>query len=787
MLNLDDPAFKQCLTLLESKIDEEKFVGILLVKSLIQPTDTRALCRVYRSIGLEFIYRLLQSPTSNGEESISYYNLAMTLLSTFSALEYKDERNGVDVNVDNEEKEENILLSMSKNPLINDLVSLILKRCADDVNIENYNLLLESTQFLYSFVNVGGLTNNDTVKIILQQVNIQRIALIALQIHQKKNLEKHSELLTTFVDFIYLVVWKVPNLLTLLQQSQQQSPLDTTNDNQSQSTITSSIINSIQAYNQLNIVIGPVFQLLDPLSVIFRDRVDETKFSILLVFSVLLPLYISNDEINGNTQTQAIFNANKVWKFNLKSALYSIFSSKKLKEEHRDSSIILYSVLVDYLGKEFFNLQDSSCNSNKSITIKPIPTETLILLSLQLSRTEIHMILLNMQKETILSDTKCTLITSCYLIIENVISFLIGYYEDSSEGSKNGIEFSTDTLGKIQGIMVEVMTIIVNYIKQAAEEYPEVKPTYEMVSALKLLGIWMGEEITSVQKLLQLALSDILTYFLSHKEESGYFLCFLIPGISHYIESSECMEIFIQQQGPAKISQYMNYYLSPLIQYIKDPEIKTLSVINELRTYGATADTAVNIIIPRSCEILQMYFNVGTFAGNNQYTDRTSREIFIQLLTNVAEQAFALQKELDTNFWDHYLTYQYVVSHLLVLCLSILVHYEEKDIPENTLSKICLLVTQYYCSIEFPETSNHKITSLWSTIKDLYLNGLELVLQNIDRHKSLMSHLSFKRWPPTDFRLTQKQNNEYLHLDNQVLINVNRNIGNLIRKLFNNS
>jgi hypothetical protein len=83
-LQVDD-----CVKLLSSTTDEEKFAGLLLVTKVAQPDDPGTMRRVLNAVGMKFLYRLLASPGSPDgadDSSLMYQCMALNVVSSFCAL-----------------------------------------------------------------------------------------------------------------------------------------------------------------------------------------------------------------------------------------------------------------------------------------------------------------------------------------------------------------------------------------------------------------------------------------------------------------------------------------------------------------------------------------------------------------------------------------------------------------------------------------------------------------------------------------------------------------------------
>eukprot|EP01132_Coremiostelium_polycephalum_P003721 gene3721-4634_t len=841
MRDINDPSFQKCLSLLSSNVDEEKFVGIILVKNLIQPDDYVCLNEVYNALGLDFLYRLLQTPSTKGEESISYINLSVSILSTFSTLETPPSPDNNSNSLEN-----SILYKISQNPLIKEIVPLVLQRFIES-EPKNINLQHESIVFLYSLASIDSQlskeikssTTTSPLNIFEKKENLKILAKIVLRLHSQCNTimkkqdnsnnkqdnnnkqdinnkltEDENRLLNTLelsINLILIITWKV-------QQKNQPSITKNT------------------------------LVLLEPLSIVFRERIDELKFSLLSIFisifqfEELVSLFfanennnsnfdnstnnnnnnnnnnidkrnksknnrinaISNDDINDDDlQDEEEFNhhqqeelyrerehfekSSQIWKDNLRVGLYSIFSSKKLKESHRDKSIILYSLLFDIFGGKWVigNIgNNNNYDSTKNNTLYKEMSEKFLILSLQMARTEIHMILLQTVENKI-NEGKQKLLSSCYLIIENTICFLTSYFEETSTTNTSNSLFSVDSLGKIRNVLVESISIIIDYLKQVSVENYEEPPTLHSVSSLKVMGLWISEETDSMRDTLNLSIHSILDYFLHHKSTHGFYICFLVPGLSFYLDDPHYRKEFFKQQGHIHIAKFLTYYLDVFVQYSKDQDIRDVPIINDLRSFGITGDTIVNVILPRTTEILTYFLNDPEMdISTNSSYNGNSKSVFISLFTTISQAIVSLTSELNQSLWDTYVTYQYILSNLISLSFGILKHFDEKvitstpSITQDSLSRLFDNCIMLYTSIEFPPHDMSSV-SLWNVIKIYWLSGLELMIQCIDKYPLLSNCLSNKRWPPPDFRVPISTPS----LDNQTVVEVNRNIGTLIRKM----
>ncbi|KAF2076692.1 hypothetical protein CYY_002005 [Polysphondylium violaceum] len=895
--SIEDSTFQKCLSLLAGDTDEEKFVGIVLVRN-VDPDDYPRLSLVYDSLGLDFLYRLLQTPVSPGVDLVSYTNLCATILSTFVLLEKEDDRdqhqhqlpNTTATPITNTVDEQTPLSKISRNSLIYKIIPLLLTRAIETVELlnsdtkSNIHLLYEVIVVLYqiflyknqveknnSYDKASKEKNEGSLKQMLDIFNnVENLALLSkflLLVHNqdekivqlssttkttmnssvdssssddsdsdsdsdeqeekksksKKQIEEPLERIVSrslelTLEIIEYIIKSKNNIINNNSNNNSNNNNgDKINNNNNNNTNNNNNNNSFD-----NLV------LLENLSILFKDRKDQHKFKIIHLL-VLIFRYYQMSEILLYKLSKILFVDNNsggsgnsfTWLENIKVSLYLIFASKNMREEYRDQSIMLYSILIHLFGnklifKETNNIDIGSGNNSngKKITLN-ISTDKYLLLALQVCRAEIHMQLLQPESSFIIPEGKIHLLLSCYVVIESSIGYLTNYFDEQQDQENNnntsdnnnsnriGIKFSIDTLGKVKGILVETMSIIINYLKQVAEENSQERPTDLVVSSLKLFGLWCSEETQSMNENLKLSLHVVLEYFLSFKDDYGFYLCFLLPGISFYIQEcdEDSKEAFVSHHCHLRIAYYLQYYLMDLIQYIKESTGTNILftnnnngnnngggsnssnnnnnvVINGFREYGVSVDTVINLIIPKICEILIYILN----DPNVDLSASNVKSAFTNLFNPINDilLSFISMNPQNTDT-DLYITMQYIGINLLILSLHITKTLNGKDISSSNQERLFSLLSNFYNDIEVPPQDSFS-QSVWNTIKEEWVLGLELIVENIDKYPMLANCLLSRRFPPPDFRLSVQQQ-DILALDNDTILNVNRNTSILIRKL----
>ncbi|GAM20460.1 hypothetical protein SAMD00019534_036350 [Acytostelium subglobosum LB1] len=624
-----EKSLSTCMKLLSADSDEERFVGIVLVKNLIKPDDITNMTRVYRSLGLEFLHRLLQTPSLPSVDSVSYHNLAIAILSTFTTMD-TTQCSLSDLNT-------TIIYDVSQHTLLSQIIYNVLKNVSQSEELSEA-FIQESLSFIYSLLSFESRlielsktasdtpssspsSINLTSKLVLQEDNLTHLATIIQRLHKATN-----NLTNLHVDdnghddnaitLLSLFEHSIHTLNVLIIDAQQQSTQSTT-----------------------------FIPIVQTIATIFRERKDQHRLS-------LLPILVAIFQLDG---FPAVYPSNQCpapvthAAANIREAIAQLFQAKKLKEAHRDHSIILFSTLFDLFGGQWL-----LTNSRDTFS-----SEKLLVLACQYARTEIQMILLSQQATEEIPSDKINLLLSCYSILDNVVAMLVAQFDLGDEAS-----LTADTLLQIRKILIDSNLIMLEYLKDVAEESPSTEPTHVMVITLKNAGLFLAEEAAeSMNEVLKNSLHMIMKYFLSFKEDYGFFISYLLPGIANYIDvgayekSSQAKDFFNRQNGHLLLAQYLIDYLPTLVvMAIEDsassPSTSSTapsenSLINAMRSYGVTGEIVGNTYLPHACSILYFYLSCW-----DTPIDINNKGTFIALFKAITESVELVTSSIDQSIGD---------------------------------------------------------------------------------------------------------------------------------------
>ncbi|EGG21125.1 hypothetical protein DFA_01000 [Cavenderia fasciculata] len=566
-------ALDKCLSLLSSNTDENKFVGLLLIKNTIKQDDVDTMYLVYKSLGLSFIARLLQTPPTNkgmysekedesstksiniitninkGEDSISYHTLAINILSTFLTLEYPEDHDPkTSIIYQIITRQSSLLESISKSLFLN--IEFYVGQ-SENINVE---LIRNAMSILFSILSFESKLKEIKVSEQLQQSQQQQpqsqqdsitYKLPSDIIQNQENIQLLDKYLIS-LEKSFNIIKKNNN--SIKQQKENNNNNDSNYNDNNQFLEMKDLLSTTFVFLQLIVYkmhernekkqYIKCGEMLDHLACLFKDIPNEIKFQLLPIFILMFQL----DGIPKHISTQSAKHRQSLTYIG--QSLYDIFTSREFNKdefksddnsdssgsrEYHDQSIILFSILFDLYGGDWILQLPSSSSSNDTNKMG----ENLYYLACQHVRTELHIQLLHYPVEDEIAEDRFSVILSCYSILEDVIEHMVAMFEKMESGQGFSL-MSADTILKVRNVIIDCNAIMLEYLKSVVDEIPEKEPTQMVIMTTKRVGHFLAEEATLAEEL-SLSLVPIIEYYLQHRRDYGHFISFLLPGVYNYL------------------------------------------------------------------------------------------------------------------------------------------------------------------------------------------------------------------------------------------------------------
>ncbi|GAM27868.1 hypothetical protein SAMD00019534_110440 [Acytostelium subglobosum LB1] len=745
---------------------------MVLAKKIVKLDDGLTLTRVYDSLGLPFLNRLIQTPNLPGVESISYPYMAVNLLVTFTSLDI--------TGISHDLLESTLIFRISQHTLLPQLVKNLLHALSQRGEISE-SFIQDSLTFMYSMMTfestlreMGGSGDAGNKKsgsssyqmmsqIIQAEPNLQCLASLLGTLHQASNTKHTSpdQSKTTMTLMGRNNTHTTESLAALFDQG---------------ILVLKLLFFCFQEHNEAQCQFKRFISMLGPTSLIFLERSDDSRFS-------TLPVLISIFQFDGfpthpNNQSQQLIQSAA----NIREGIALCLTSRpgdQMPEEQRHQVIILSSILLELFGNKWVTSATSSSTQSLST---PISSERLFALICQAVRTEVQSILMAHPVNATITQDRTNMLIACYSIMENVITYMVQQY-DSEETT---LMMTTDSFQLLRSVLIETNIVMIDFLRSVADHAPRTEPSKVAIMTLRQVGQFLAEEAESMEECLSISLQPIIEYFYSHGKEYGFFIAYLLPGISNYINASACMmnehayDIFENQQGINVLAQYFTTYLpsmAMLAMDVQESSASASSFLGTLRSYGITTESVCDTFLPHTCTIMQYYMSCWSdpiHLGN--------KGIFLALFIAITEAIETITANIAQMIGDALKLRQVLTISLMTLSFAILRHLNQDDFQTSEhldhLTKAAEELTAFYQSIELPPPDQSAYI-IWEEIKQQWMDTLDSLLQCLDRYPSLVNILSINRWPPTDFRIPPSTDK----MANDNVIEMNRTIGHIIRKL----